>query len=143
METRSTSIECYNQIKNENLLSKRRMEVYEAVFKCYPCTSFEAELHLNKKGFRKHISNIRARMVELRDMGVIYERDIRECSVTGRKVTEWAVSGKFPQELPAKKTTKQKAKELKGMLKELKESASDLFISSKIEEINLYLEKEF
>lgn len=39
---RQTSIDCFNQIKKEGLLSKRRLEVYEAIFKNAPCTTNEA-----------------------------------------------------------------------------------------------------
>ena len=39
---RQTSIDCYNQIKAEGLLSKRRLEVYEAILKSAPCSSGEA-----------------------------------------------------------------------------------------------------
>ena len=39
---RKTSIECYNQIKQEGLLSKKKLQVYEAILKLAPCTSGEA-----------------------------------------------------------------------------------------------------
>ena len=38
---RKTSIECYNQIKQEGLLSKKKLQVYEAILKLAPCTSGE------------------------------------------------------------------------------------------------------
>ena len=42
MKTRQTSIDCYNEIRANGLLSKRRFEVYEALLSSAPCTSSEA-----------------------------------------------------------------------------------------------------
>ena len=42
MGARQTSIDCYNQIKAEGLLTKRRLQVYEAILRNAPCTSSEA-----------------------------------------------------------------------------------------------------
>ena len=84
MNTRQTSIDCYNEIKANGLLSKRRLEVYEAILKNAPCTSNEAleDIYSGSHG-------IGSRTSELRDVGVIYEKGIRKCRVTGRNVIEW------------------------------------------------------
>ena len=63
MITRQTSIDCYNKIKQEGLLSKRRLEVYEAILKNAPCTTNEAlkDLYSGSHG-------VGSRTTELRDV---------------------------------------------------------------------------
>jgi hypothetical protein len=91
---RQTSINCFNQIKAQGLLSKRRLEVYEAIYKSAPCTSSEAMIgSLNSTNV---LSQSRARFTELRELGVIYEKGEKKCSVTGRVVIEWDLTDKLP-----------------------------------------------
>jgi hypothetical protein len=91
MSIRQTSIDCYNQIKAEGLLSKRRLEVYEAILKNAPCTSNEA-----LKDIYSGSHGMGSRTTELRDLGVIYEKNVRKCRVTGRNVIEWDLTDKLP-----------------------------------------------
>ncbi len=91
MGTRQTSIDCYNQIKAQGVLSKRRLEVYEAIFKNAPCTTNEA-----LKDIYSGSHGVGSRTSELRDLGVIYEKGIRKCNVTGRNVIEWDLTNKLP-----------------------------------------------
>ena len=100
---RQTSIDCYNQIKASGLLSKRRFEVYEAIYKNAPCTTNEAlkGIYLSDGNYR---SNEGSRTTELRDLGVIYEKSIKKCTVTGRNVIEWDLTDKLPIK-PAKLVT--------------------------------------
>jgi hypothetical protein len=95
MGTRQTSIDCYKQIQAQGLLSKRRFEVYEAIFKNAPCTTNEAlkGIHLSDGNYR---SNEGSRTTELRDLGVIYEKSIKKCTVTGRNVIEWDLTDRLP-----------------------------------------------
>ena len=67
-QTRETSIKCYNQIKSEGLLTSKRFEVFEAIFKNAPCTTNEA-----LKDVFSGSHGIGSRTTELRDQGVIYE----------------------------------------------------------------------
>jgi hypothetical protein len=109
METRATSIQCYNQIKEEGLLSKRRFEVYEAIFKKAPCSSAEAMFGmLNSSNV---LTQSRARFTELRESGVIYEKGEKKCSITGRNVIEWDLTDKLPIKFKPAKTEKQKRTE--------------------------------
>ncbi|MBT8245287.1 hypothetical protein [Winogradskyella sp.] len=105
MNTRQTSIDCYHQIKKEGLLSKSRLEVYEAMLRHAPCTASEifsyARLKTNQSG----------RFTELRELGVIYERGVRECRITGRKVIEWDLTDKLPSKVKRKATTKKEKKQ--------------------------------
>lgn len=116
METRQTSIDCYNQIRAEGLLSKRRLEVYEYLFNHGPMTMGEL---FSKIPQSKNVSqaSITPRFAELRDFGVIYEKCVRECKVTGRTVIEWDLTNKLPQ----KKIKKQQvlSKKEKKLLSDL------------------------
>ena len=93
MKTRQTSIDCYNEIKNSNLLAQRRFETFNAIFKSAPCTRQEALEHTNPINA---LSLSAARFTELRRIGVIYEKDVRPCKVTGRNVIEWDLTDKLP-----------------------------------------------
>lgn len=97
MNIRQTSIDCYNQIKEEGLLSKRRLEVYLAIMKKAPCTSSEAMVgNLSSTNI---LSQSRARFTELRELGVIYERSERKCKITGRNVIEWDLTDRLPKNI--------------------------------------------
>ena len=104
--TRQTSIDCYNQIKNNGLLSKRRLEVYEAIFKNAPCTTNEA-----LKDIYSGSHGVGSRTTELRELGVIYERQTRKCNVTGRVVIEWDLTGNLPKNTKVNTNAKQERKD--------------------------------
>lgn len=109
MKTRQTSIDCYNAIKSEGLLSKRRMQVYEAIYNSAPCTSAEAMTSILKMN-GDVLSQSRARFTELRELGVIYERGIRKCKLTGRNAIEWDLTDRLP-------VTAKMSKEVKDAIK--------------------------
>ena len=98
--TRQTSIDCYNQIKNEGLLPKRRLETLTAILYSAPCTRQEALA--NVKINNPH-SLTASRFTELRELGVIYERRNRPCRITGRNVIEWDLTDRLPVGNPCKK----------------------------------------
>ena len=117
MNTRQTSIDCYNEIKNSDLLAKRRFETFEAIFKSAPCTRQEALEHTNPLNA---LSLSAARFTELRRIGVIYEKDVRPCKVTGRNVIEWDLTDRLPVNIKnSKKTKKQKVNDALEGLREL------------------------
>ena len=103
MNTRKTSIECFNKIKQEGLLSKRRLEVYEALYTSAPCTSSEA-IRNAKTTFG--VFGVSSRFTELRDLGVIYEKGEKQCTITGRNVIEWDLTDKLPVNFKSKNKTK-------------------------------------
>jgi len=105
MKTRQTSIDCYNQITQEGLLSKRREEVYKAIYKAAPCTTNEALKHIHSGSH-----GIGSRTTELRQLGVIYERGVRKCKITGRNTIEWDVTGRLP-------VTEKMSKEVRAAIK--------------------------
>ena len=103
MNTRKTSIEAFNKIKQEGLLSKRRFEVYEALYTSAPCTSSEA-IRNAKTTFG--VFGVSSRFTELRNLGVIYEKGEKQCTITGRNVIEWDLTDKLPVNFKNKNKTK-------------------------------------
>jgi len=118
MNTRQTSIDCYNEIKANGLLSKKRLEVYRAILKTAPCTSGEAFSIMTTK--ENQISQSRARFTELRELGVVYEKGNRKCKITGRNVIEWDLTDKLPINFKNKnKTKKQRINDAINSFREL------------------------
>ena len=118
---RQTSIDCYNEIKNNGLLSKRRLEVYEAIFKNAPCTTNEA-----LKDIYSGSHGVGSRTTELRELGVIYEKQTRKCNVTGRVVIEWDLTDNLPKDIKPKANAKQQRKDKAiDALRELYKNQSD------------------
>jgi hypothetical protein len=127
---RQTSINCFNQIKKEGLLSKCRLQVYKALYELgKPSTGREifATMQIVKMEA--------TRLTELMNMGVIYEKGIRKCSITGRNVIEWDLTDNLPKDLP-KSNRKDKIKVLKAMIDELPKN-------NKIEKIQSYIDTNF
>jgi len=94
MGTRQTSIDCYNQIKAQGLLSKLRLATYYAMVYSAPCTAGELQNYIDKNGIKvKHAWKL---LSQLRNLGVVYEKSERKCNVTGRVVIEWDLTDKLP-----------------------------------------------
>jgi hypothetical protein len=130
---RQTSINCFNQITKEGLLSKCRLALYELgkpstareIFSTMQVVKMEA-----------------TRLTELMNMGVIYERGIRNCAITGRKVIEWDSTDNLPKDLQ-KINRKDKVKILKGMIAELQLPITRLKLDNEIEKIQSYIDTNF
>ena len=117
MNIRQTSIDCYNEIKQQGLLSKRRLEVYEALYTSAPCTSSEA-IRNAKTTFG--VFGVSSRFTELRNLGVIYEKGEKQCTITGRNVIEWDLTDKLPINFKNKnKTKKQRINDAINSFREL------------------------
>ena len=118
MKTRQTSIDCYNQIKEEGLLSNMRFRVYEAILRKAPCTSAEALSTILSKN--SAITSSRARFTELRELGVIYEVQNRKCTITSRTSIEWDLTDRLPVKIKrTNKTKKQRVNDTLNSLREL------------------------
>jgi len=66
------------------------------------------------------ISQSRARFTELRELGVIYEKGEKQCSITGRNVIEWDLTDRLPVNLKkSNKTKKQRVNDALNSLREL------------------------
>jgi|TARA_R110000772_G_scaffold239325_1_gene351372 predicted transcriptional regulator len=115
MKTRQTSIDCYNQIKSEGLLSNMRFRVYSALLAMgKPSTTREVYATMNI------IKQEATRFTELRKLGVIYEVQNRTCTVTGRTSIEWDLTDKLPVNVKnTNKTKKQRINDALNLLRVL------------------------
>ena len=119
MATRQTSIDCFNQIKANGLLSKQRFEVYSALVNLgKPSTTREvyATMNVDKQEA--------TRFTELRNLGVIYERSTRKCSITGKTAIEWDLTDKLPLKEKAPVVTKKQ--KIEEVLNEISDFAKTL-----------------
>lgn len=91
--TRTTSIEAYNQIKDEGLLGTLQFAVYEKLFRYGPLTQGELwSQHF--PDFQRH--DIGPRVAELHKFGVVVSVGRRKCGVSGRTCMVWDVSDALP-----------------------------------------------
>ena len=93
MFTRQTSIDCYNEIKANGLLSKRRLQAYQCMLNLSPCTAGELEKEFNEKYGLRGVWKL---LSQLRDMGVVKEVGERDCRITKRNVIEWDLTEIVP-----------------------------------------------
>ena len=106
---RKTSIDAYNAIRASGLLSKMRLRVLEAIAFNDPCTSGEAFKWLMDKGeYSNPLSQSRARVTELKKLGVIREFGIRKCNVSGQKTLVYELTGNGPNGKICNSTTTKK-----------------------------------
>lgn len=104
--TRQTSIDAYNTIKNNGLLSERRWQVYDALYKYGPCTCSELFKFMK---IQNHGANpaIHVRLRELERAGCITEIGTRLCAITGMTVIDWDVTSDLPVKVEPPLTVKQ------------------------------------
>lgn len=97
---RQTSIDSYNAIKENGLLSRRRWQFYDILFKYGPLTGGEAFQYLKQHhGIAMPTnSNTTTRLGELRNLGVAVELGTKKCPVTGQNVILWDVTPGLPRE---------------------------------------------
>lgn len=100
---RQTSLESYTTIKNNGLLSEKRWAVYDVLFQYGPATAMELRQKM-KPGFVD--SQVRARLNELRTLGLAEEKKTRICTITGMNVIEWDVTSRLPIKLDKPKKIK-------------------------------------
>ena len=99
---RGTSIEAYRDIIESGELGKKQKVVLEALIlanKINGAVSAGELFNEFLKGKSLVFSNCRARLSELRDMGVIEERAKRACQYTNRKVLTWHITGRKPEKV--------------------------------------------
>ncbi len=86
---RRTSIEVYRRIRDQGLISRQQLRVYDVLFEHGPMTGSEVNRALLSKSAHKRLS-------ELLALGVAQETGLRACSVTGERVTGWDVTDALP-----------------------------------------------
>lgn len=127
---RETSIEAYNTIRDQGMLSRRRWQTYDGLYKHGPCTGNELIKKIINEDSGYHAfrtqTNILTRLGELRDMGCVKELGETTCSITKMKVILWDVTGVLPKKLTReiKETTKEKLSRAIEVIKFYSESAA-------------------
>jgi hypothetical protein len=116
---RQTSLQAYNQIKANGLLSELRFMVYDCIYHSGPITQGECVDILMRDIERGNNSGtFGSRFAELKNLGVIVETGKRPCKITGRTCLEWDVTDKLPVKF--ERITKDQ------MIKALKEEIASL-----------------
>lgn len=113
--TRRTSIEVYQKIKSEGLLSALRFTVYECLFNYGPLSQMETCKYI---GSKHQDRSIMPRFAELEKIGAIESIGEKKCSVTGRNVLIWDVTDRIPKKLIKEQKTKCLMCNGKGFLKQ-------------------------
>ena len=90
---RQTSLEAFQAIKSEGLLSGMRLRVYELLYHRGPLTGREVNSFLEGVSYHKRLS-------ELERVGVAGLVGRRKCSITGRLAVEWDVTDAMPTGQP-------------------------------------------
>lgn len=98
---RNTSIEVYNEIKENGLLGGLQFEVYNVLFQKGPLTQNELHRHYFANTQPR---NIQPRVSELVNMGAVETVGERPCSITGRICLAWDVTKNIPIRPPKKKS---------------------------------------
>ena len=86
---RETSAAAYHEIVESGLLSKRRLQVYEYLYRNGPCTARQVS---------EGVPGGWKRLGELRDLGVVAEIGQTVCGVTAKTVILWDVTSDLPKE---------------------------------------------
>lgn len=114
--TRQTSVDAFNYLRDNKILSTRRWQVYSALFDHGPCTASELAVEIYKGSTRLvgEAKNVCARLNELSKMGIAQELGTRVCNVSGMTVILWDVTDKLPIKLDKPKRIKCKSCDGKG-----------------------------
>lgn len=92
---RKTSIEAFKTIKENGLLSARRLEVYSYIFEHGPCTIRGTYEGLMQPGV--YINSISPRFIELVRLGILDEVGTRKETTTGHTVILYDVNERIPR----------------------------------------------
>jgi Fe2+ or Zn2+ uptake regulation protein len=100
-----TSIETYTEIKNSGLLSEKRWRVYDIFYQMNrPLTGAEvSQIYKSNYPSSQHSETIRNRITELKDMGLLAEFEVVDCTFTGRKVFSFITTNNLPKNWRKKK----------------------------------------
>jgi len=133
MRARRTSVDIYETIKKDGLLSDLRFRVYDIIYLYQPITI--SEMIRKVSSTVTNTGSFTGRISELKDMGVIYEVKEGECPVTGRTVIFWGTTDMLPKKYVVPPSKKEKKKAIIGQLR-------DLYIGLPNKEIRLVLKDQ-
>lgn len=114
--TRQTSAVAYHEIQANGLLSKRRWEVYDILYRHGPLSCAQIiKIHRKENGnILSTTGSLSTRLSELRDSEVVQEvSENFVCPITNHTVILWDVTKSLPKKLE-KKRPKQKCLFCKG-----------------------------
>lgn len=110
--TRRTSIEAYNFIKDNGLLSKRRWQVYDILYQHGPLTGNQLIKIARREYPMLNTGAFNTRLSELRDRQVVSEIKEVLCPISGHRVILWDVNDRLP--FTPKRVAKTKCKHCDG-----------------------------
>lgn len=96
--TRKISLDAYNKIKENGLLSKRRLEVYHILFHNGPLTAHEVVAIARQNHPLSNQTSFNARLSELRNRGVVFEVGFKTNPVSLVENILWDVTDSLPAE---------------------------------------------
>jgi FtsZ-binding cell division protein ZapB len=119
MIIRQTSANAYNYLKSSGGLGELQWQTYDVLFRLGGLSASEIFVTIKKEmlaaGVAESVVNelrdtYHQRLSELKGMGLVYEVQERECTVTHREVIEWDVTANLPNkpEGAVKKVSTQK-----------------------------------
>jgi DNA-binding transcriptional regulator YhcF (GntR family) len=100
-------------------LSEKRWRVYDIFYQLNrPLTGAEvSQIYKSNYPSSQHSETIRNRITELKEMGLLAEFEVVDCTFTGRKVFSFITTNNLPEKLKKKETLNQK---LDKILEEIK-----------------------
>jgi hypothetical protein len=107
---RRTSIECYNKIRDNGLLSRVRWKIYDCLYKYGPLTTRQVYKRLGITD----IGNISSGLAAMRTRGCVDEEGEVVCEETGHTVILWDVTNRLPLKLDKPRKIKCKLCDGKG-----------------------------
>jgi len=107
---RHTQIEAYNKIKASGLLSERRFQVYDIIYKNQPITIANMIKIATSEIKILNTGSLTGRISELERAGVITPLRTGECPITGNNVFFWATTDELPVKVKKKITNSDKIK---------------------------------
>lgn len=119
MAINQNSLDAFNHIKKNGLLSDKRLKVYQ-IFVHNPNGLTGSQVsEIYKKNFpsSQHSETIRNRIIELKDMGVLDEVGNVVCQFTKRTVMKYKANTNMPTKLVAKKSLNTNINEIISDLK--------------------------
>ena len=139
------SLDAFNHIKKNGLLSDKRLKVYQ-IFVHNPDGLTGSEVSdIYKKNYpsSQHSETIRNRITELRDMGVLDEVGNVLCRFTKRNVMKYRVNSNMPTKLVIKKSLNSSIDEIICDLRRVwvLTAGTDIEKRSLLREIKIKLEK--
>jgi hypothetical protein len=117
---RETSVEAYDEIKENGLLSERRFEVYDFIARNGPCSI--NKLLQDKAWIGRNTGSLTGRISELERMGLIVPWG-KETAPTGHRVILWEITKNLPSKLVVLET---KTQTINRLQKEVVELRSEL-----------------